>query len=91
MPSTTPIGRSLCELPTLEAKKPSAGTRTHCMETRFRRHQLSIFSGLEKTRLKTSIHPDIVEYFSSFWSSTIEGKSIEGTREPYPIMESGRL
>lgn len=35
------------------------------------------FSGLENA-LETTIHPDIVEYFSSFWSSTIEAKSIEG-------------
>ena len=35
------------------------------------------FSGLENA-LETKIHPDVIEYFSSFWSSTITTKSIEG-------------
>mgnify|MGYP006157772831 CR=1 FL=1 len=35
------------------------------------------FSGLANA-LETSIHPDLVDYFSGFWSSTIEAKSMEG-------------
>ena len=76
MPSMTPIGAPCANYLPLKPR-----TR--------RRHQNLIawrpvpqtptvdFSGLENA-LETSIHPDIVEYFSSFWSSTIEGKSIEG-------------
>jgi SecY interacting protein Syd len=35
------------------------------------------FSGLENA-LETTIHPDLVTYFSSYWSGTIETKSLEG-------------
>jgi SecY interacting protein Syd len=35
------------------------------------------FAGLANA-LETTIHPDLVAFFSSFWSSTIEATSIEG-------------
>ena len=68
--------RSPCELPTFENKN-----RTQAPELVAWRpvpqNPAVDFSGLENA-LETTIHPDIVEYFSSFWSSTIEAKSIEG-------------
>jgi SecY interacting protein Syd len=71
-----PDWRSLCELPALETKNPAQAPELIAWRPVPQTPTVD-FSGLENA-LETSIHPDIVEYFSSFWSSTIEGKSIEG-------------
>ena len=68
--------RSLCELPT--SVKTNATDNANLVAWKpVTQTPVVDFSGLENA-LETTIHPDLVEYFSSFWSSTIETKSIEG-------------
>ena len=68
--------RSPCELPAFENKNRTQAPELVAWRPVPQTPPVD-FSGLENA-LETTIHPDIVEYFSSFWSSTIEGKSIEG-------------
>jgi SecY interacting protein Syd len=68
--------RSLCELPAFKNKNRTQAPELVAWRPVPQTPAVD-FSGLENA-LETTIHPDIVEYFSSFWSSTIEGKSIEG-------------
>jgi len=68
--------RSLCELPAFENRNRTQASELIAWRPVPQTPKVD-FSGLENA-LGTTIHPDIVEYFSSFWSSTIEGKSIEG-------------
>ena len=68
--------RSPCELPAFENKNRTQAPELVAWRPVPQTPAVD-FSGLENA-LETTIHPDIVEYFSSFWSSTIEGKSIEG-------------
>ncbi|MDG0999555.1 MAG: SecY-interacting protein Syd [Pseudomonadales bacterium] len=68
--------RSPCELPAFENKNRTQAPELVAWRPVPQTPPVD-FSGLENA-LETTIHPDIVEYFSSFWSSTIEAKSIEG-------------
>ncbi len=68
--------RSPCELPAFENKNRTQAPELVAWRPVPQTPPVN-FSGLENA-LETTIHPDIVEYFSSFWSSTIEAKSIEG-------------
>ncbi len=68
--------RSPCELPAFENKNRTQAPQLVAWRPVPQTPPVD-FSGLENA-LETTIHPDIVEYFSSFWSSTIEAKSIEG-------------
>lgn len=68
--------RSPCEIPA--SNKTDLATDTNLISWKPVPQEPKVdFAGLANA-LETAIHPDLIAFFSGFWSSTIEAKSIEG-------------